>query len=214
MITYLIGFLAQGFFSARTLLQWILSEKARKVLAPSIFWILSIIGSYLMFIYGWSRDDFSILLGQFISYYIYIWNLYEKKIWKKFHSIIKIILLITPIIAIISVSHDISAFIDVFIKNEKVPLWLLIFGSAGQIIFNFRFVYQLIISAKKKESILPEGFWILSLVGSVIILTYAIYRKDPVLIAGQLFGFIIYGRNIMIGIQYSKKNKKAQINCR
>ena len=74
---YAIGFLAQAFFSARILFQWILSERAKKVLSPSIFWILSILGSYLLVIYGWMRNDFSILLGQFISYYIYIWNLHE-----------------------------------------------------------------------------------------------------------------------------------------
>ena len=70
MLVYAIGFLAQGFFSARMLVQWILSEKARRVLSPTVFWVLSIIGSYLLCIYGWLRHDFAIVLGQFISYYI------------------------------------------------------------------------------------------------------------------------------------------------
>lgn len=47
-----IGFLAQIFFAARTLVQWIMSERARKVLSPSLFWILSIAGAYLLCIYG------------------------------------------------------------------------------------------------------------------------------------------------------------------
>lgn len=73
---YVIGFLAQVFFSARILLQWILSERAKKVISPAIFWQLSIVGSYLLFVYGWLRDDFAIILGQIISYYIYtgIWT--------------------------------------------------------------------------------------------------------------------------------------------
>ena len=75
---YVIGFLAQVFFSARILLQWILSERAKKVISPAIFWQLSIVGSYLLFVYGWLRDDFAIILGQIISYYIYIWNLGQK----------------------------------------------------------------------------------------------------------------------------------------
>ena len=70
-----IGFLAQAFFSARTLVQWILSEKAKKVLSPTIFWVLSLLGAYLLCIYGWLRNDFAIILGQFISYYIYLANL-------------------------------------------------------------------------------------------------------------------------------------------
>ena len=80
-LVYGIGFLAQGFFSARILVQWILSERARKVLSPSVFWILSIAGSYLLCLYGVLRHDFAIVLGQFISYYIYLWNLKAKGIW-------------------------------------------------------------------------------------------------------------------------------------
>ncbi len=71
---YVIGLLAQLFFGARTVLQWILSERAKKVLSPSIYWILSILGAYLFFIYGWLREDFAIIFGQIISYYIYNWN--------------------------------------------------------------------------------------------------------------------------------------------
>ena len=74
-LIYAIGFLAQGFFSARILVQWAMSERARKVLSPSVFWILSIAGAYLLCLYGWLRNDFAIVLGQVISYYIYLWNL-------------------------------------------------------------------------------------------------------------------------------------------
>jgi lipid-A-disaccharide synthase-like uncharacterized protein len=65
---FAIGLLAQLFFSACILSQWIASEKAGKVLSPPAFWILSIAGSYLLFIYGVLRNDFAIILGQFISF--------------------------------------------------------------------------------------------------------------------------------------------------
>ena len=67
-----IGFLAQVFFSARIIVQWIMSERAHRVLSPSAFWVFSIAGSYLLFIYGWLRSDFAIILGQFVSYFIYL----------------------------------------------------------------------------------------------------------------------------------------------
>ena len=89
---YAIGFLAQAFFSARILIQWILSERAKKVVSPAAYWICSIVGSYLLFIYGWLRDDFSIILGQFISYYIYLWNLDSKGLWRSVPRIFRIIL--------------------------------------------------------------------------------------------------------------------------
>ena len=195
---YVIGFLAQVFFSARILLQWILSERAKKVISPAIFWQLSIVGSYLLFVYGWLRDDFAIILGQIISYYIYIWNLDKKHQWKKLPFIIRTLLLLTPVAAILYMLKDESAFVDQFFRNEKIPLWLLIYGSMGQIIFTLRFVYQCIYSKRKDESLLPIGFWVISLLGSLIIVSYAIYRRDPVLILGQSTGLIAYSRNIYL----------------
>ena len=195
---YVIGFLAQVFFSARILLQWILSERARKVISPAIFWQLSIVGSYLLFIYGWLRDDFAIILGQIISYYIYIWNLDKKHQWKKLPFIIRTLLLLTPVAAILYMLKDASAFVDQFFRNEKIPLGLLIDGSMGQIIFTLRFVYQWFYSKRKDESLLPIGFWIISLFGSLIIVSYAVYRRDPVLILGQSTGLVAYSRNIYL----------------
>lgn len=194
-----IGFLAQALFSARILFQWILSEKAKKVVSPSIFWILSIAGSYLLCLYGWFRHDFSIILGQFISYYIYLWNLNEKGIWRKMPLLFKALLLLTPIIAGVLMLHDAEAFVQNFLRNDKVPLWLLVFGSMGQIIFTLRFVYQWAYSFRYKESLLPAGFWIISLVGSLAIVIYGIFRHDPVLVLGQSVGFVAYSRNLIIG---------------
>ena len=82
--------------------------------------------------------------------------------------------------------------------NEDIPLGVLIFGSMGQIIFTLRFVYQWLYSRRKNESMLPLGFWLISLSGSLIIVAYALYRRDPVLILGQSTGLIVYCRNIYI----------------
>ena len=89
-----VGFLAQAFFSARILVQWILSERAKKVLSPSLFWILSLAGAYLLCLYGWMRDDFAIVLGQFVSYYIYLWNLKIKGVWQHVRTMFRWVLLL------------------------------------------------------------------------------------------------------------------------
>ena len=195
---YIIGFLAQICFSGRLLFQWILSERAKRVVSPSIFWLLSLLGSYLLFFYGWLRDDFAIILGQLISYYIYIWNLDIKNDWQKIPRPIRYILSATPFLAIGYMFTESRAFISQFFQNEKVPLWLLIYGSLGQIVFTLRFVYQWIYSRKRHESMLPLGFWLISLSGSAIIVSYAIVRHDPVLILGQSTGLVVYLRNIWI----------------
>ena len=205
---YAIGFTAQLLFSARILYQWIVTEKAKKVLSPPAFWVLSILGSYLLFIYGVIRDDFAIILGQFISYFIYLWNLNMQGLWKKVPKVFKILLIATPIVVSIIMLHDLSEFNAEFLQNKDIPLWLLAFGSTGQIVFSLRFVYQFIYSALRKESVLPAGFWIISLIGSSAIIAYAAFRLDPVLLFGQSFGFVAYLRNLIIGNQ----NKKLELN--
>ena len=67
-IVIAIGALAQILFSSRLILQWIVSEKHQKVLTPSLFWKLSLIASFCLFVYGYLRDDFSIMLGQGLTY--------------------------------------------------------------------------------------------------------------------------------------------------
>ena len=201
---YVIGFLAQICFSGRLLFQWIMSEKAKQVVSPSIFWLLSLLGSYLLFFYGWLRSDFAIILGQLISYYIYIWNLDIKNEWKKIPRPIRYILIATPFMAIGYMLNKLQTFVGEFFHNEDIPLWLLIWGSLGQIIFTLRFIYQWIYSRKRQESLLPLGFWLISLTGSCIIVSYALVRHDPVLILGQSTGLIVYIRNIWI-MKHSKK---------
>lgn len=82
--------------------------------------------------------------------------------------------------------------------HHASPLLWILFGLIGQIIFSFRFIIQWWASEKAKKSVIPPSFWILSIVGSLILSTYAIYRKDPVFIVGQLPSVFIYSRNIYL----------------
>lgn len=195
---YVIGFLAQGFFSARILVQWLMSERAKRVLSPTVFWVLSIIGSYLLCIYGWLRDDFAIVLGQCISYYIYLWNLGIKGVWRKLPVVFRLILLLTPAVAIGFMIGNAAAVIEKLFRNDDIPLWLIVYGCSGQILFTLRFIYQWYYSRKEGESELPAGFWIISLTGSLLIVSYALVRHDPVLILGQSVGLVAYIRNLFI----------------
>ena len=80
----------------------------------------------------------------------------------------------------------------------------LTIGFVGQGLFASRFVVQWVYSEKKGESTIPIIFWYLSIFGGIGLLTYAIFRKDPVIITGQLFGIFIYTRNLFL--IYKKKN--------
>lgn len=197
-IIYSIGFLAQILFSGRLLVQWALSEKAKKVITPSLFWQMSLVASFLLFVYGYLRDDFAIMLGQALTYYIYIRNLQLQGEWKKAPKGIQYFILIFPFLLVIYAFNNNKIDIDNLFKNEVIPLWLLILGSVAQLIFTFRFIYQWIYSEKHKKSVLPFGFWLLSLIGSLLILSYAIIRRDPVLLIGHIFGSIVYVRNLIL----------------
>lgn len=205
LLIFGLGFIAQGFFSARILVQWILSERQRRIVSPDLYWIFSLLGSILLFSYGWLRSDFSIILGQMISYYIYIWNLSIKGVWPRWPKVIRIFIEILPILALSFVLKDLSAFFTRFFNKERIPFYLILFGSVGQIIFTLRFVYQWYYSYHRGISLLPVTFWVISLIGSGIIVIYGVFRSDPVLILGQMVGFIAYSRNIIIG----KRQKKS-----
>jgi len=195
---YAVGLIAQLLFSGRLILQWLLSEKHKKVLTPSLFWKLSLIASFLLFIYGYLRNDFAIMLGQAITYFIYIRNLQLQDEWQKAPKWLQLFLYIFPALIVIYSYNNNTYDLEKLFSNDAIPLWLLILGSSAQVIFNFRFFYQWIYSEKRKQSSLPLGFWALSLIGALLILIYAILRKDPVLFIGHITGSFIYIRNIMI----------------
>ncbi|MFB9052937.1 lipid-A-disaccharide synthase N-terminal domain-containing protein [Formosa undariae] len=202
-IIYSIGFLAQILFSSRLVVQWITSEKKRKVITPTLFWSLSLIASFLLFVYGYLRQDFAIMLGQSLTYYIYIRNLQLQNQWQKFPKAIQWFLLIVPILIVFYYFNNNKIDMTLLFKNEDIPFWLLILGIVSQVVFTFRFIYQWIYSEKKKESTLPFGFWALSLAGSLLILVYAVLRKDPVLFTGHILGAVIYSRNLVLIKKYN-----------
>ncbi|AHD14437.1 lipid-A-disaccharide synthase [compost metagenome] len=88
----------------------------------------------------------------------------------------------------------------------RETLWLVI-GFAGQAVFTGRFVLQWLYSEFKRRSVIPVGFWYLSMLGSALLLTYAIYRQDPVFIIGQSFGFLVYLRNLQLIARHQEQKE-------
>lgn len=79
--------------------------------------------------------------------------------------------------------------------NEQI--WLMI-GFAGQALFSARFLLQWLTSEREGRSVVPTTFWYFSIGGSLALLGYAIHRVDPVFIAGQATGLMIYFRNLYL----------------
>ena len=76
--------------------------------------------------------------------------------------------------------------------------FMMLIGLLGQGLFSMRFIVQWIASEKAGKSVVPFSFWLFSLGGSIFLLIYAIYRKDPVFILGQEPNLLIYSRNIWL----------------
>lgn len=208
-LVYSVGFLAQILFSARLLVQWISSERAGKVISPLIFWQFSLIASILMIVYGILRHDLAIILGQAITYGVYIRNLQFLGFWRKIPQLVRVTALTFPLLAVLWLLIGETYNFKNIVGNKDIPLALMVWGLTGQFVFTFRFIIQWFYTEKVKESVLPIGFWIFSIIGSVMVLSYAVIRKDPVLFVGQLFGFVVYFRNALLWMRERRTRKNS-----
>jgi lipid-A-disaccharide synthase-like uncharacterized protein len=82
---------------------------------------------------------------------------------------------------------------DVFVI--KFDAWVIL-GLVAQAFFTMRFVVQWIASERARKSVVPVAFWFFSIGGGTLLLVYALYRRDPVFIAGQALGLVVYIRNL------------------
>ncbi len=95
---------------------------------------------------------------------------------------------------------DLSTAVGGYLHQVFVQSWdgWVILGFAGQMLFTARFLIQWIASEKKGDSVIPVAFWFFSIGGGLLLFIYALYRRDPVFIAGQGLGLFIYVRNLML----------------
>ncbi|MEW6644286.1 MAG: lipid-A-disaccharide synthase N-terminal domain-containing protein [Pseudomonadota bacterium] len=96
-----------------------------------------------------------------------------------------------------------SAYLhDVFVMNFDG--WVVL-GFVAQALFTMRFVVQWIASERARKSVVPSAFWFFSVGGGVLLLVYALYRRDPVFIAGQALGLVVYARNLYFIMLYGRQ---------
>ncbi|MGE3870829.1 MAG: lipid-A-disaccharide synthase N-terminal domain-containing protein [Pseudorhodoplanes sp.] len=95
---------------------------------------------------------------------------------------------------------------EVFVVNLD---WWVALGFLAQALFTARFLVQWIASERAGHSVIPLAFWLFSIGGGMLLLVYALYRKDPVFIAGQAFGVFVYLRNLYF-VMRDRKNSQGQ----
>lgn len=193
-----LGFLAQSMFGMRQLVQLVQTERARRVMSPVLFWQLSLVGSFLFLIYGVLRNDIVIILGQFLSFFIYIRNLQLKGAWKSIPLMARAVLVSLPLGLVMVTFLIFPEKLPAILSNNSFADPLLVMGAFGQLMLNFRFIYQWYYSEKHKTSLLPLGFWLISAGASIMIILYGLQKEDIVLLVAQSLGIFVYTRNIIV----------------
>ncbi len=91
---------------------------------------------------------------------------------------------------------------DVFVTRLD---WWVLLGFVAQAFFTMRFLVQWLASEKAGKSVIPLAFWWFSIGGGLLLLVYALYRRDPVFILGQGFGVFVYLRNLQFVLRERKR---------
>jgi lipid-A-disaccharide synthase-like uncharacterized protein len=194
---YLLGFVSQGLFAIRLVIQWWLSEKEGKVVSPVIYWHLTLIATYLFILYGILQHDLVIILGMALSYVISVRNLQLDGSWTEMHFSLRWAAVVIPTLTILYLFYPGTGIVyGSGMESFFEPFFLS--GAVGQLLLNFRFVYQWYYAEKLKISILPVGFWYITAVGSIMVVAYALDRFDPVLLFAQGLGLVASLRNIQL----------------
>ena len=94
-----------------------------------------------------------------------------------------------------SILLTVFPFLPASIETNPEQIMITV-GFAGQGLFAMRFIIQWLSSEKQAKSVIPVAFWYFSIGGGAVLLLYAIWRQDPVIICGQGLGLFIYLRNL------------------
>ena len=192
------GVLGQVLFTWRIVDQWIHSERAGRSVVPKTFWGTSFLGSVCRVVYDVHRADPVYLSSDLVSGCIYARNWVISRrpaapgaghaaLWPLFVGLA----LFGGAVAQAALSEE-----DVFRFDGALP-WRLL-GFAGSALWSGRFVVQWWESERKGHSHLPESFFWMSLVGSVLLFAYAVWRVDWVNMASFALNPIPYARNLIL----------------
>jgi lipid-A-disaccharide synthase-like uncharacterized protein len=193
------GWLGQGVFAWRMLHQWWLSERAQRSVVPTAFWWWSLVGTALLLVYQVHRNDPVFLAGLLVNGALYARNLVlsvrgPRPVPSRTGPLVPIalalVLLAAAVVTSAAAGRDLAAF-------DLPPVWLAV-GIVGQAVWSSRFVLQWWVSERRQESLLPAGFFVVSIAGAALLCAYAVRRLDYVMIAAYALNPIPYVRNLVL----------------
>lgn len=189
------GWVGQGLFTARMLVQWIASERAGKSVLPSSFWVLSLGGTAFLLIYQWHRADIVFFGGVFVHMAIYCRNVFLRPDVNAPPARLRKIVLVAAL--------GLAAFAFLMVGQasrfayEGSFVWL-VEGTLAQSMWTARFVAQWWASERLHRSHLPPSFFWLGILGCSGLFAYAVYRIDWVMMAAYGPNVVPYARNLVL----------------
>lgn len=190
-----VGWFGNACFFSRFLLQWIASERARTSVAPTAFWWISLAGSMALMTYTLHLGELVLFAGAVVNALIYARNLALRgrsnhpmsRGWVLGVAAVAVLLLVVGVVVGLEGKQAASAS----------TFWFACV-VVGQSFWSMRFVLQWMASERAGSSHFPAAFWWTSLVGSTLLLAYAISLLNPVLIAGYALSPVVPVRNLML----------------
>ena len=189
-----LGWSGNAFYFLRFVVQWWQSERARRSVAPKMFWWLSLAGAATLGSYALIQRDMPLAVGYVVTFCIYLRNITIAHLGSRAGRLAP-----GPALAVaLTVAAAVVYFGAVPGAEEPLPpVWLAI-GFAGQVVFSSRFIVQWFHSERSGEAHFPPAFWWMGLVGNVALLAYAVRGGDPVFIASFALGPFVQARNLML----------------
>ena len=215
LLLSVFGYAAQILFSLRVVAQFLASKKRGESYTPRAFWYLSLAAGIMLAFYFFVRSDPVGMLQQVLMSVIYARNIHLilkaqrgdgfPHPWAKFLGVLTALSCVFFVCGLL-VPHthtsqyiaDPTSFLLPFTDIRLPALPVLALGFIGSFIFTSRFFVQWIVSERAKKSIVPKDFWTMSSIGTVILLTYFSFRRDPVGILGQATTLPAYLYNIAL----------------
>ncbi len=185
----LFGLVGNALFTARSLVQWISSERMRRSVVPRTFWWLSCIAVCVLITYAYARRDLPMVLGLSATLLPYVRNLRLQYGAPGARSPLRV-----GVVAALFCLLPLTVLAGSQVASG--PVFAL--GLAGNALFHSRFFLQWFQSEVRGESVLTISFWYLSLVGTSLLFVYSLLRADPVFVLSTGFAIVPISRNIVL----------------
>lgn len=204
-----LGWLGQGLFFSRGLVQWLQSERAGKSVSTPTFWWLSLLGTLLL-TFSSAYQDQPILVASFaINLGIYGRNLLlcsARLRHVQVHPLLAACLALAMALALWSAGpprpHE---------AEQVSALWQAL-GTLGLVLWSSRFLYQWWASERRGASHFDATFWWLSLAGNVPMLAYALRLGEPLYIASFALGPLTQSRNLVLIYRAARRQREAGLD--